>query len=62
MRTQRFERKIDILTYNNGEKFAFVGNVKRIEKHTNFRRLCDFDERARHTAACPITQNMDDRS
>ena len=26
-RTQRFELKVDILTRNNGEKFAFVGNV-----------------------------------
>jgi hypothetical protein len=31
MRTQRFEREIDIRTRDNGEKFAFVGNVKRIE-------------------------------
>jgi hypothetical protein len=31
MRTQRFERKIDILTRDNDEKFVFVGNVKRIE-------------------------------
>jgi len=37
-------------------------NGSFVEKHTNFSRLCDFDERAHHTAACPITQNMDDRS
>jgi len=27
MQTQRFKLKIDILTRDNGEKFAFVGNV-----------------------------------
>jgi hypothetical protein len=62
MRTQDFERKIDVLNRDNDEKLAFVGCVKRIEEQANFRCLCDFDEHAPHTAARPITQNMDDRS